>query len=125
MSIDSQPPTDYNMTKNCVYLIPCSCGKEYKGETCRPLKVRVGEHRRAVLRGEIDKSGIAEHVWKENGNHLPLWDEVKILDREEHWKLRKLKEAAYMLGYDNLLSRPSITIDPMWEPIIKKIHHWS
>ena len=40
-----KPPTEFNMTKNWVYSIPCSCGKIYKGETCRPLKVRVEEHR--------------------------------------------------------------------------------
>ena len=42
-----KPPTDFNMTKNCVYSIPCSCGKIYKGETGRPLKVRLEEHRKA------------------------------------------------------------------------------
>ena len=28
-----KPPTEFNMIKNCVYSIPCSCGKIYKGET--------------------------------------------------------------------------------------------
>ena len=27
---------------------------------------------------------MADHIWKEKGNHLHLWDEVKIIDREEH-----------------------------------------
>ena len=53
-------------------------------------------------------------------NHLPLWDEVKIIDREEHWKRRHLKEAAYMLGYSDILSRPSIEMNTIWEPIIEK-----
>ena len=66
-----KPPTEFNMTKNCVYSIPCSCGKIYKGETSRPLKVRLEEHRKAIVRGEIEKSGMADHIWKENGNHLP------------------------------------------------------
>ena len=44
-----KPPTEFNMTKNCVYSIPCSCGKIYKGETGRPLKVRLEEHRKAVV----------------------------------------------------------------------------
>ena len=57
-----KPPTEFNMTKNCVYSIPCSCGKIYKGETGHPLKVRLEEHRKAVVRGEIEKSGIADHI---------------------------------------------------------------
>ena len=84
-----KPPTEFNMTKNCVYYIPCSCGKIYKGETTkiykgRPLKVRLEEHRKAVVRDEIQKSGLADHIWKEKGNHLPLWDKVEIIDRAEH-----------------------------------------
>ena len=43
---------------------------------------------------------MADHIWKEKGNHLSLWDEVKIIDKEEHWKIRHLK-AAYMLGCSN------------------------
>ena len=57
-----KPPTEFNMTKNCVYSILCSCGKIYKGETGRPLKVRLTEHRKAVVRGEIEKSGMATPV---------------------------------------------------------------
>ena len=65
------------MTKNCVYSIPCSCGKIYKDETGRQLKVRPEEHWNAVVRGEIEKSGMADHIWKEKGNYLPLWDKLK------------------------------------------------
>ena len=39
-----KPQTEFNMTKNCVYSIPCSRGKRYKGETGRPLKVRLEEY---------------------------------------------------------------------------------
>ena len=57
-----KPPTEFNMIKNCVYFIPCCCGKIYKGETGHPLKVRLEEHRKAVVRGEIEKSGMADHM---------------------------------------------------------------
>ena len=115
-----KPPTEFNMTKNYVYSISCSCGKIYKGETGRPLKVRLEEHRKAIVLGEIEKSGMADHIWKENGNHLPLWDKVEIIDRAEHWRIRRLKESAHILGYNDLLSRPSIELNTIWEPIIKK-----
>ena len=64
---------------------------------------------------------MADHIWKEKRNHLPLWDEVKIIDREEHWRIRRLKEAAHMLSYSDLLRRPCIEMNTIWEPIIKKV----
>ena len=109
------------MTKNCVYSIPCSCDKIYKDETGRPLKVGLEEHRKAVVRGEIEKSGMADHIWKEKVNHLPLWNEAEIINRAKHWSIRHLKESAHMLDYDDLLSRPSIEMNTTWEPIIKKV----
>ena len=72
------------LIKNCVYSIPCSCGKIYKGETGHTLKVRLEEHRKTVVRNEIEKLGMADHIWKEKGNHLPLWDEVEINIRAGH-----------------------------------------
>ena len=71
-----KPSTKCNMTKTCVYSIPCSCGNIYKGETCCLLKVRREEHWKAVV-CEIEKLGTADHIWKEKGNHLILQDEVK------------------------------------------------
>ena len=47
-------------------------------------------------------------------NHLSLRDKVEITDREEHKKRRCLKEAAYMLGHVDLLSRPSIEMNTIW-----------
>ena len=60
------------MTRNCVYSIPYSYGKVYKGEACCKLKVKLKKHKKAVLRGEIEKSSIANHIWKEKWNHQPL-----------------------------------------------------
>ena len=115
-----KPLTEFHVIKNCVYSIPYSCGKIYKDEIGHPLKLRLEEHRKAVVRGEIEKLGMADHIWKEKGNHLPLWDKVEIIDRTEHWRTRHLKESAHMLGYNDLLNRQSMDLDTIWEPIIKK-----
>ena len=48
-------------------------------------------------------------------------DEVEIIDRVEHWRIRCLKESAHMLHQIDLLSRPSIELNTIWEPIIKKV----
>ena len=71
-----KPSMEFNMIKNFVYFIPYSCGKICKGETGCPLKVWTEEHRKAVVWDEIEKSDMAEHIWKGKGSHLPLWDEV-------------------------------------------------
>ena len=44
---------------------------------------------------------------------------VEIIDKEYHCKIRKLKESAHMPGHKNLLSRPSIEINTIWEPVIR------
>ena len=48
-----------------------------------------------------------------------LWEKVEIIDRAEHSRIRHLKESAYILGNNDLLSRPSIELNTIWEPIIK------
>ena len=108
-------PTEFNMTKNCVYSIPFNCGKVYKGKTCRPLKVRPEEHRKVVARDEIENSGEVDHIWNEKRNHLPLWDESKI-DRE-HWRIRDLKESVHMLDYSDLFSRSIIEMNTIIENV--------
>lgn len=87
-----------NMTKNCVYSIPCSGGREYKDETSRPIKVRLGKHRKTIVRDGTIKSSMADQEWREMGSHQPLW------------KVRCLKESAHILGYEDVPSSPSIEI---------------
>ena len=41
-------------------------------ETGHPLELSLEEHRKAIVGGDIEKSGMADHIWKEKGNHLPL-----------------------------------------------------
>lgn len=73
------------MIKNCVYSIPYSLGKEYNGETSRTLNGKMEEYRKAIVRGEIMKLSIVHRVWREKSNHQSIWNEGKILNREEHY----------------------------------------
>ena len=77
--------------KEVVYSIPCQCGKEYIGETGRPLKTRVKEHRAALKKGEIATSKLVELAW--NTEHEFNWDQNKPIGRETRWKARKCHEA--------------------------------
>ena len=102
-----------------MHSIPCSCGKVLVGKIYCSLKVSQEEHQKAVIGGEIKKLGMADHIWKEKGNNLPLWDEDEIIEREEHWRIRHFKEPVRMLSYSDLLSRQNIEMNMIWEPIIK------
>ena len=60
--------------------------------------------------------------------HKIGWNEYKILDREQHWKKRKIKESLYI---NALNPSPSIgkimnlekgfKIDPLWNALSDKI----
>ncbi len=72
-----------------MYIIPCSCGKIYIGETTRRLEQRVKEHQDACKRGD-EVSAIAEHAWQQ---HHPIkWEEVRVVDRASKNHELKIKE---------------------------------
>ena len=58
--------------------------------------VCIGEHKKAVSEDGIEKFKLADHIWTSEGDHMTLWDDVRIIDRERNWKERKIKEAAYI-----------------------------
>ena len=62
---------------NVVYNIPCSYGQVYIEETKQRLEMRLKEHRDACERGMMEKSGVAEHAWK--NHHLIYWEETTVL----------------------------------------------
>ena len=40
---------------------------------------------------------------KRGGGHLPMWDDVRIMDLKHYWKLSEIKEATHTsLYYDNM-----------------------
>ena len=60
-----------------VYKVPCSCVKEYIGETKRALETRIKEHQSTTRGGETEKSAIAERAWTE---HHPAWEKTTTVD---------------------------------------------
>jgi hypothetical protein len=63
-SMRTGPVRDGQQTKQCVYNIPCDCGKYYIGETGRPLEVCIKEHKYNLTQGLLEKSKLAQHVYK-------------------------------------------------------------
>jgi predicted GIY-YIG superfamily endonuclease len=41
----TRPEIDPQQAVQCIYIIPCECGRSYIGETSRRLAVRLREHR--------------------------------------------------------------------------------
>ena len=71
-----------------VYDIQCpECDQHYIGETARTLGTRIKEH----LSCRQPLSAISEH--KLNTGHQCSMKDVNILDHEENWHRRKIKEA--------------------------------
>ena len=82
--------------------------------------VRIGEHQKAVAKGETEKSKLADHIWSSEGDHMALWEDVKIIDKERSWKERKIKEAAHIAMSTTCISQPSADLSPMWLPLLEK-----
>ena len=106
-----------------VYRIPCSCGKEYIGETKRALRTRLKEHQAATRRGETEKSAIAEHAWAEQ--HCPAWDEVTILEQAEREDILRIKEAFCIALTDqkkSLNRDKGVATADCWMPLLRHCH---
>ena len=93
-----------------IYLIKCeTCSKEYIGETSRPLGKRIDEHRR------LTSSAIREHM--DTTGHTIDWQNVKILEREQHDMKRKIKEAIHIRKRKPALNRDlGIDLPPIYQP---------
>ena len=79
--------------KGVIYRVQCECGSTYVGETGRTLETRLKEHKRAV-RYDDQNNGIAVHA--NNTCHTIQWGDAEVLDKEQNWSKRKLKEALHI-----------------------------
>ena len=103
-----------------VYKIPCSCGKEYIGETKRALGTCLKEHQAATRRGEVEKSAIAEHAWAEQ--HHPFWEEISILEQADRDDVMRTEEAFCITTaeHQKSLNRDHGTaISDCWKPLLR------
>jgi hypothetical protein len=85
---------------NVIYEVPLSDGKKYIGETSRPLATRLKEHAEAVRKLDVTRNAIAQYVATSTAR--PIWEETRILAREENWYRRRVKEAIWIERQGNL-----------------------
>jgi hypothetical protein len=103
-------------TAQCVYSIPCECGRSYIGETGKPLAVWLREHRYNLKEGLLEKSDSAQHSYEEG--HKVGRDEARIVEIESISRYRKYKKSAHMACLTNSISQPILGIAPIWIPLI-------
>jgi hypothetical protein len=71
ISMKTGPVSDVQQMQ-CVYSIPCDCGRCYISETGRPLEVRIKEHKYDPTQGLLEKSKLAQHAYEEG--HKICWE---------------------------------------------------
>ena len=89
-------PIPEEKKKGVMYEVPCKdCHRVHIGATKRTLKVRLGEHKQAVRRGD-PKNGIAVHAHE--SNHVVDWDDAQVRSVSGYWQRRKALEKAGIDG---------------------------
>ena len=83
------------------------------------MQDRIKEHDRDIRLARTETSAVSEHA--HNTGHKPLWNEVKFIDRDPYYYMRKVKEAIHIRLHPNNINRDSgIEIPEAWMPGIKK-----
>lgn len=49
-------------------------------------------------------------MWRDKGSQYPIWNEVQIIDKEHHWKVRKFKEAEYINIAEKCINQTSVNL---------------
>lgn len=88
-------PIDPKDTKG-VYLVRCSCGIPYIGETCRSIKQRIKEHVADIKHSWSCISALAEHSDKSK-RHVCI-EVSKVVARVDHFHHKKLREQSKSKG---------------------------
>ena len=82
------------------------------GETGRTLHQRMTEHKR-VVRNSDPNNALAVHVSK--SHHNIIWEEAKVVAREQHWTKRKIKEGLIIRDrVNNLNLDQGFQLDTNW-----------
>ncbi|CAH8840608.1 unnamed protein product [Trichobilharzia szidati] len=105
------------MDKVVIYKISCNdCDKHYIGQSGRPLRLRIHEHKLAVKRHDIHYL-ISLHA--DNHGHQFDWDNVQILDKGNCKNAREFLEAWY--SNESAINR-HIEIDKIYQSIRRNSH---
>ena len=74
-----------------VYIIPCSCGKPYIGETRSSINQRISENATDLKHGRTKSYTLVEHA--EKTKHHVCIEEANVIARVSQFYHRKFREA--------------------------------
>ena len=84
------------------------------------MQDRIKEHERGIRLARTETSAVSEHA-AHNTRHKPLWNEVKVIDRDPYYYTRRVKEAIHIRLHPNNINRDrGIEIPEALMPTIKK-----
>lgn len=86
-----------------VYMVPCSCGKSYIGETSRSIHTRIQEHVTNIKHNRSKTWALAEHSNKTK--HHVCIENYRVVAKIDHYHHRKLREAIEIGKHPNNLNR--------------------
>ena len=107
-----------------MYGIKCgtaSCSEFYIGETCQSLKARANQHRKPCS-NEAQNSAVYVHL--KDKIHAFKTDDVVILDREERYIERGIKEAIWERVEDPSLNKKGglrFQLSKAWDQALRDV----
>jgi len=106
-----------------VYEVPCSCGKSYIGETKRSLSIRLNEHIKAIMKNQVTKSAICEHLAYAlpEEHHEILFHKAKLLSTEQFYIPRLVRESIEIKTHKNFNRDQSFRLSPSWDAVINRL----
>ena len=115
MRVKSRVPEEKK--KGIVYQVPCKdCDGVYTGESKRTLKVRLTEHKRAVVRSDVN-NGIAVHVAR--NEHSIDWGNARVVRSVRRYWERRASEAIRIRSCKNSMNLDNgLHIPATWNPIL-------
>lgn len=100
-----------------IYKQECAdCEKVYIGQTGRRAKDRKKEHEMDV-RNIRFRSAISEHCHTEN--HRPNFQSFQVMDVEQNWKRRIIKEGLHIMKNDTFNRDKGFLVDQRWKFILQ------
>ena len=120
-------PIDRLDTSDTIYHIKCGggpttdCNHTYVGETGRSTRIRMGDHRASTKHGDQTyASPVYEHTFSED--HYFGSENVTVLDTDDNWSTRGLKEAVFIKATQPDLNRDQGRgkIPGFWTPTIRR-----
>ncbi|KAJ4434869.1 hypothetical protein ANN_23440 [Periplaneta americana] len=107
-----------------IYMIPCSCGLKYIGQTGRTVEDRRKEHIRLCKYGPYEKSAIVLH--SADSGHAIEFDNIKIIDKEGNIYRRLVKEAIHTKLHPNNINKDNgLQLSNSWGSLFKIIHMYA